>query len=80
MQKLRLHGKEVTKNVANLSGSRSHRGSMMSLPVKGFAESSVIRTQHGFTIDKLPKFQETVMLNATSIYEAFTFRKSIRTK
>jgi len=45
MQKLRLQGKEVTKNIVSLSGSRSHRGSMVTLFVKNFAESNVICIQ-----------------------------------
>ena len=60
MQKLRLHGKEVTKNIVSLSGSRSHHGSMVTLSVKGFAESNVIRIQDVFAIDRLPKLTESI--------------------
>jgi len=61
--KLHLQGKEVTKNIVGLSGSRLHRCSMVTLSMKGLAESNVIRIRNVFAIDALSKLAESIPSN-----------------
>ena len=63
MKKLHLKGKEVTKNIVGLSGSCLHHGRMVSLSMKGLAESNVIRIRNVFAIDALPKLAESIPSN-----------------
>ena len=63
MKKLHLQGKEVTKNIVGLSGSRLHLGSMVTLSMKGLAESNVNRIRNVFAIDALPKLAESIPSN-----------------
>jgi len=62
LRKLQLQGKEVTKNIVGLSGSRLHRGSMVSFSMKGL-ESNVISIRNVFAIDALPKLAESIPSN-----------------
>ena len=49
--------------MVGLSGSRLHRGSMVTLSMKGLAESNVIRIRNVFAIDALPKLAESIPSN-----------------
>jgi len=62
LRKLQLQGKEVAKNIVGLSGSRLHRGSMVSFSMKGL-ESNVISIRNAFAIDALPKLAESIPSN-----------------